>query len=85
MGTNPLNADTATFRVSVSKQPDGVMIEWPSDVDRTYAIESCVDLPNFVPSLTGIVATPPTNRYLYPLQALKGSLFIRILQEPPPK
>jgi hypothetical protein len=85
MGTNPLIANTATFRVSISKQPDGVLIEWPSVLDRTYAIESCVDLPNFVPALTGLVATPPTNRYLYPLQAIRGSQFIRILQEPPPK
>lgn len=78
LGTNPTEPD-ASFRLSISKAPEGLWIEWPSAKSQVYTIECAKLLPVFSPLATDLPATPPTNKYLYPIGELRDALFFRVL------
>jgi hypothetical protein len=84
LDTDPTVSD-AGFRLTISKAPEGLWIEWPSVMNRVYIIESSSDLQTFTPLVKEISATPPTNKYLHPVGELRDTMFYRVLSTEGPR
>jgi hypothetical protein len=84
LGTDPTVPD-AGFRLSVFLKPEGLWIEWPSQSNRVYTIESTSVLPVFAPLVKDLVATPPTNKYLQAIDELHDLRFYRVLSLAAPR
>ncbi|HRZ99224.1 MAG TPA: hypothetical protein P5055_00680 [Candidatus Paceibacterota bacterium] len=78
LGTDPTVSD-ATFRLTITKTAEGLLLEWPSVMNRIYTIEISTVLPLFTPLLKEISATPPTNHDLNAVLEYRDSMVVRVL------
>ena len=79
-GSDPTNAASA-LRLTVTRHPDGALLQWPSASGRVYEVEASDDLKKFVPLVSEIRATPPLNSLTISSRELGHALFFRLRVE----
>jgi immune inhibitor A len=80
-GTSPTNAASILriTRAAYNPQNGGLMLEWPSAMNRSYRVlRTATLLSNFQPVATNLAATPPLNTFLDPSPGGSPAVFYRM-------